>query len=802
MSWATAVEARRIEVTGVVQGVGFRPFVAGLAAELGLRGSVLNHARGVTVDIEGSAADLAAFERRVAQDAPPLARVLAIVSTTSQPTGATEFVIAPSRERPGQRTLVPPDTATCTDCLRELRDPADRRFRHPFITCTNCGPRLSIITDIPYDRAATTMADFTMCPTCAVEYADPADRRHHAQPIACHDCGPTLTARDPAGLSLGVGDMALELIQDALGAGLIVAIKGLGGYHLACDATNPAAVHRLRERKRRPDKPFALMVPDLPTAETLLGTEEHYAARLAATAPLDASRRAEVLGGADAPIVVAPRRPGAPVADEVAPGLDELGVMLAYTPVHHLLFAAHPGTGRCAPSVLVMTSGNLGDEPLAFDDHDALTRLGGIADLFLTHDRRIHVPVEDSVVTIDDAGVVPIRRSRGHAPLPVALPPIEPDALARHPAPAILAVGAELKNTCCLTRRDWAFCSAHIGDLGTLESQHAFARTVHQLLDLHSTTPTVLAADLHPGYASRAWAERRAEADGIRLQLIQHHHAHLAALLAEHGRLAERVLGVTFDGTGYGCDGTVWGGEFLLSDGDVTSIERVGHLAPFALPGGEIAVRRPLRIGLALLHVAGLGHRAPDLFPDADPVELDLVASQSTRGGQPVTTSVGRLWDGMAALLGVRSVITFEAQAAIELEVLARRATTVHPLGLPVVTATDGQRQLDTAALTRAVVDAVDAGVDRAAIAHGLHAALCARSVALAVAVAAERDVGTIGLTGGAFANRLLTSGIRSGLMAAGLEVLTHRVVPANDGGLALGQAAIARAIVLREGAR
>lgn len=802
MTVTTAVR-RTLEVRGVVQGVGFRPFVAGLASDLHLGGSVRNHPAGVTISVEGSPEAVLAFERRLLAEAPPLARIVTLRTRDEKPLAEAAFHIDRSASHLDiehrERALVPPDTAVCEDCLAELHDPTDRRHRHPFITCTNCGPRLTIITDIPYDRPATTMADFPLCDRCAAEYVDPHDRRHHAQPIACHDCGPTLVARTADGAPIGVGESALLRTQAALRDGLVVAIKGVGGYHLACDATNREAVRRLRERKQRRDKPFALMVADLATAAAVV--EVSPAAESALTGP-------------DRPIVVLPCAPEPPLTTtgiaagapdrtwtgEVAPGLDELGVMLPYAPVHHLLLTAHPDTGLAAPPVLVMTSGNLSDEPLAFDDEDALRRLGRIADLFLTHDRRIHVPVEDSVVRLEPDGatgqerVVPIRRSRGHAPLPVALPPLGPSA------PVVLAVGAEIKNTFCLARQDWAFCSAHLGDLGSLESQRAFARSVDQLLTLHASVPTDLAADLHPGYSTRAWAERRSDATAVPLHLVQHHHAHLAALLAEHGRLGDHVLGLTFDGTGYGCDATVWGGELLVSEGDVRAMERVGHLVPFVLPGGEIAVRRPARIAVALLHRAGLADRAADLLPGAAPADLAVAVRQLATGGQPMTTSVGRLWDGLAALLGVRAVVTYEAQAAIELEVLARRATAGYAVRLPARPVPGAPWHLDVDVLVRDVVAALEAGVDRAALARGIHDALVAGAVDLAATIAQDRGITTIGLTGGVFQNRLLATGIRSGLESAGLDVLVHRVVPCNDGGLALGQVAIARALAVTTG--
>lgn len=768
-----ALRRRRIEVTGVVQGVGFRPFVVALGQTLGLSGTVANHSRGVSIEVEGEPERVAEFERRLVDEAPPLARVSTCVATDIQAREERpgDMVIVRSAIADGPRALVPPDTATCDDCLRELCDPADRRYRHPFITCTNCGPRLSIITDIPYDRPATTMAGFPLCAECAREYADPADRRHHAQPIACHDCGPTLTLRDAGGRPLASDEEALAAAQEALRTGRVVAVKGIGGYHLACDAASAAAVAVLRERKRRPDKPFALMVADLAVADSLIEVDETVAMALT---------------GPDRPIVLARRRPGGVVCESVAPGLDELGVMLAYAPVHHLLLRPHPSSGCAAPPVLVMTSGNVGDEPLAFEDDDAIARLGAMVDVLLTHDRPIHVPVEDSVVAADERSITPIRRSRGHAPLPVVLPALQ------GPEPVVLAVGAEIKNTCALTRDGWAFLSAHVGDMGTLESQRAFARTVEQLLALHDSQPTVVAADLHPGYATHAWAQRWGEGHGIPLHLVQHHHAHLAALLAEHGRLGDRVLGIVLDGTGYGCDGAIWGGELLFNAGDVTAIRRLGHLAPFALPGGEVAVRRPVRIALSLLHTAGID--VGDLLPGADPAELALVRSQLALGGQPLTTSVGRLWDGLAALLGVRGHVTYEAQAAIEFEALARTASTPYAVSLPTVPGPASLPVLDTVTLVRDVVRALQRAVDRARIARGVHDALCEGMSGLTVDLAHRHDVTTVGLTGGAFQNALLRRGLRERLAAADLAVLEHRVVPCTDGGLSLGQAVVARA--------
>ncbi|WP_238072021.1 carbamoyltransferase HypF, partial [Rhodococcus zopfii] len=589
----SAVERRRVTVRGVVQGVGFRPFVAGLAGELRLAGLCGNDDAGVFVEIEGATAVLDEFVRRLRDDAPPLAEVLGLTSVPRTPLGDRDFRIVNSRRTPGLRTLIPPDVATCVDCLRELNDPADRRYRHPFVNCTHCGPRYTVITDLPYDRPATTMAAFPMCPRCAREYADPVDRRYHAQPICCPDCGPRIHAERGADRVDG-DDEVLAAVQRALAAGQIVAVKGLGGYHLVCDATDPGAVRRLRERKRRPDKPFALMAPDVATVAAECAVSEREIAALTRSAR---------------PIVLLDKRTATTVADDVAPGLGEFGVMLAYTPLHHLLFMPVPGHPNPVPRLLVMTSGNASGEPLCTDDGEARTRLGGIADLFLVHDRQIAVPCEDSVVAVvherndtthtrDGDREAPIRRSRGYAPMPVLL---------GEASPPVLAVGAELKNTFCLTRQEYAFCSAHLGDMGSLESRRAFETSVARLTALHRVTPELVVADAHPGYATRQWAESYADDHGVALHTVQHHHAHVASLLTEHGRIGAPALGIAFDGTGYGCDRTVWGGELLLVGPDLLDMHRAGHLRSFLLPGGDVAVRTPARVALALLRDAGIG---------------------------------------------------------------------------------------------------------------------------------------------------------------------------------------------------
>ena len=768
----------RFTISGVVQGVGFRPFVHRLARELELSGFVGNDAQAVFAEVQGPAGQVAAFERLVRTGAPPMAFITAVTSTPLPLGRDGDFRIVASRLSDGARTLVPPDVATCATCLTELFDPADRRYRHPFITCTDCGPRLTIIRDLPYDRAATTMADFAMCDACAREYADPADRRFHAQPIACPDCGPALRFEPGDGARPGGGDAAIAAAQHALAAGRIVAVKGIGGYHLACRADDPGAVARLRERKARDQKPFALVVRDLATARQLAHIDEP---------------EAQVLLSRARPIVLLRRTrdPDLPVADGVAPGNPLLGVMLAYSPIHHLLLAPVPGSDAPAPSALVLTSANISDEPLCFDDQDARNRLPVLADAVLTHDRPIHVACDDSVVRVFDGREVPIRRSRGYAPLPVPLG----TAAGTAPGtawPATLAVGGELKNTFCVVDGTNAFCSAHVGDMGSLDTLRAFERSTHQLTTLHRLAPEVVVADAHPAYLTREWAERHTGRPGEpRLRLVQHHHAHVVSLLAEHGLLGTPVLGVAFDGTGYGDDGTVWGGEFLAVSGDVTRYERVGHLRTVDLPGGDAAIRNPCRTALAYLAASGVEWRH-DLPPVAacDAAELATVRSQLRSGRATVAcSSMGRLFDAVAAILGVRQRIGYEAQAAIELEVLA--ATAGSPAADPPWRFGHAENRLDYAPVVRALVDGLRAGVDVPTLANWFHAAVAEAVTTLAQRVCAARELALVGLTGGVFQNVLLLGECRRRLHACGLRVLVHGVVPANDGGLALGQAVI-----------
>ncbi|WP_433607709.1 carbamoyltransferase HypF [Prescottella agglutinans] len=766
------LQRRRVTVRGVVQGVGFRPFVARLAEQLGLTGHCGNDEVSVFIEVEGRPEALAEFVIGLRRDAPPLAVVVDVTVEPSRPRGDDTFRIVPSVHTAGARTLVPPDVGICDDCARELADPADRRYRHPFVNCTNCGPRFTVVTDLPYDRPATTMARFPMCPRCAREYADPTDRRYHAQPICCPECGPRIHAEADGGRIDG-DDAVLARVQLEIARGGIVAIKGIGGFHLACDATDPDAVRRLRERKQRPAKPFAVMAADVTTARRVcdVGIAE-----------------ADVLSSPARPIVLLRRKARSEVVDDVAPGLDEIGILLPYAPLHHLLFAPVPGSDVPPPRLLVMTSGNLGGEPLCFDNDDARERLSGIADVFLMHDRDIAVPCEDSVLTVVDGAASPIRRSRGYAPLPVLL---------GRPGPTVLAVGAEVKNTFCLTRQDFAFCSGHLGDMGSLESRRVFDDSVAQLSALHGVRPELVVADEHPGYSTRNWAEEFSEREGIDLRTVQHHHAHVAALVAEHRMVGTPVLGVAYDGTGYGCDRTVWGGEMLLVGEDLLDARRVGHLQSFSLPGGDVAVRNPARVALALLHEVGLDTAAAAELPCLRALasnERALVAAQLDSGlGCVRTTSVGRLFDGVASMLGVRHRVSYEAQAAVELEALARTARAPAEVEMRIE---DGELKL--AELVGGLVAGIRAGIPVPELAFGFHCALAAATAGLAAGVARQAGVTTVGLTGGVFQNRLLTALVRVRLESAGLRVLTHRAVPANDGGLSLGQAALGLATLAR----
>ncbi len=708
VEWTNStISRRRYRARGVVQGVGFRPFVYRLACAHGLAGYVLNDGDGVLIEVEGRQIDRFALDLR--SKAPPLARIESLTSEVMDPLGEGEFSIVESVAS-GHTALIPPDVATCDECLRELFDPADRRYRYPFINCTQCGPRFTIVRAVPYDRPNTTMAGFPLCPDCRREYEDPLDRRFHAEPIACPVCGPQLS-------------MPLAEAVAVLDEGGILAVKGLGGYHLACDAADEDAVARLRARKHREAKPFAVM-SDQPGLLVLVNKAE-----------------LKLLRSRERPIVLLRRVPGAPVAESVAPGSPWLGVMLPYSPLHHLLYRDFGGA-------LVMTSGNLSDEPIAFEDEEARRRLGGIADAFLSHDRPIHRRCEDSVVRRS----FPIRRSRGFAPSPLPLTTSRP----------LIAVGAELKSTFCVATDDAAYLSPHLGDLDSEAAYRAFVDDLELYLDMLGVRPETIACDLHPEYLATKWAHEQ----GLPLVEVQHHHAHAASCLAEH-REAGPALALVFDGTGLGTDGSLWGGELLRCD--LETFERLAWLDPVPLPGGEAAIRQPWRVAAAQLERAGL----PVPWPDW------ALVRESLKANAPLSSGMGRLFDAVAAVLGFHGEATYEGQAAIELEQLAGE-TPADPW--------PWRFGRSTELVTQCYLES-ERGRDPAWIAASFHETVAASAVTACAETATSE---TVVLSGGTFQNVRLLRSTRERLEALGFRVLTHRLVPPNDGGISYGQAAIA----------
>ncbi|MGH3327834.1 MAG: carbamoyltransferase HypF [Streptomycetales bacterium] len=748
----------RVRVEGVVQGVGFRPFVYALALRHELAGLVGNDPDGVFIEVEGEPESLTRFRTALEREAPPLALIDRISVEAVEPRGGTRFVIVDSKGGGERRALIAPDTATCADCLREMSDNGDRRHRYPFTNCTNCGPRFTIIRDVPYDRPSTTMADFAMCGDCAREYHDPADRRFHAQPVCCPACGPSLQLIDARGKPVEGDplDTAAALLRD----GKIVAIKGLGGYHLAADATSEPAAGTLRSRKHREDKPFAVMVADVETARRLCTVDE--AEERALTSP----RR---------PIVLLRRHPDTPVAGPVAPGNRFLGVMLPYTPLHHLL-------ARELPGPFVLTSGNASDEPIAYHDEDAMRRLAGITDAYLTHDRPIHIRTDDSVTRLFRGRELPVRRSRGYAPQPLAL--------AAPLRRAVLGCGAELKNTFCLAKSRRAFVSHHIGDLENYETLRSYTEGIEHFRRLFDIRPQVVAHDLHPEYLSTKYARQLDCDDSVELVGVQHHHAHVASCLtdnAEHGR----VIGVAFDGLGYGTDGTIWGGEFLVAD--LAGFERRGSLAPVPMPGGTAAIRQPWRMAAAYLDAAYGGAPPAGLaVTRRNPGRWASVTALARKEmNAPATSSAGRLFDAVAALTGVRDTVNYEGQAAIELE---QSADLAERAGYPAAITGDDPFRVQGTDLVRAVVDDLRAGVGSATIAARFHRGVAAAIVAGCERIRDEEGLAQVALSGGVFQNQLLLHLAVEGLEQRGFRVLVHHRVPPNDGGVSLGQVAVAAA--------
>jgi hydrogenase maturation protein HypF len=774
-----ALAARRIHVSGVVQGVGFRPFVYGLAQKNNLRGWVNNTSAGVDIEIEGAPEAVSAFLHSLTTDPPPLARIESVTVTDIVPNHHTAFEIYASQNQPGAFQPVSADVALCADCERELFDPRDRRYLYPFINCTHCGPRYTIIREMPYDRPATTMADFPLCAECAREYADPLNRRFHAQPVACERCGPKLELASGKWLaSLTTYHLPILSARHLLSSGAILAVKGLGGFHLACDAFNAEAVNELRRRKGRAGKPLAVMAADMATVEQLCEVNDEERA---------------LLTGREKPIVLLQRRANAGLPASIAPGVNTLGVMLPYTPLHHLLLNQTDATLSAAPAprVLVMTSGNFSEEPIATDNADALTRLAPLADAFLLHNRAIHIRCDDSVVKVisDQPPLTThhsplthfFRRSRGYAPYPVPLP---------FAVPPLLAVGGELKNTICVARDRSAFLSQHIGDMENVETLAAFEQTIEHLCRLFRVEPQLIAHDLHPDYASTRFASR-SSLIASRVA-IQHHHAHVAGCMADNGLPAEaRVLGLALDGTGYGTDGAIWGGELLLTT--YASFQRLAHLEYLPLPGGDAATRHPWRIAVGYATALGLPIEALPFLRGIDERAIAVTQAQVTkRLNAPLTSSMGRLFDAVAAIANVRGEVTYEAQAAIELEALSTDGadeTESYPYTIEV----DGVIRLGE--LLGAVIDDARRGENAAHIGAKFHRAVAALSCEACGRARTQTGINAVALSGGVWQNQLLLRLVLSGLRAEGFTVYTHRQTPPNDGGLALGQALIAAAL-------
>ena len=771
---ADTTTRRRIHVRGTVQGVGFRPFIYRLARDEGLTGWVRNDSSGVVIEVEGAPDHVERFVERLPAEAPPVADIAEVTHQPIEPTGDAAFTIAHSERLPDALAEIPPDLGLCDDCRRELLDPADRRHLYPFINCTNCGPRFTIAESLPYDRPFTSMKIFPMCPACQAEYDDPADRRFHAQPNACWDCGPRLTLLDASRAAVDTDD-PVGVVGEALRSGKIAAVKGLGGFHLVCDAANQEAVLTLRQRKWRERKPFAVMVPDLDAARRLCDLSVDEAALL------DDYRK---------PIVLCRKRPDHPLADAVAPVSQFFGLMLPYTPLHVLLM-------RQGFVALVMTSANRTDEPIAIDNTEALDRLGTVADLFLVHDRAIIRRSDDSVTRVFGGEPVIQRRARGYVPTAI---PVSLDG-------PVLALGGDLKNTICIVRRGRAYLSQHIGDLEHAEAHDFYDETLAHFKAILETDPLLVAHDLHPGYHSTAYAQRLAAEplpiadcrspietpttdhrppNTRRLVPIQHHHAHAVSCMAEHG-LEGPVIGVSLDGTGYGTDGAIWGGEFLVAT--LADFERMAHLAYVPMPGGERAIKEPWRMALAYL-----GEVVPEL--EAVGVDADkLVAVAQLLGGRlagPPTSSMGRLFDGVSALLGICTSVSYEGQAAIELEAVTEPGDPVfYPFQFDV---TDTPWTVDPREIVAGVLDDLRAGTPRGLIATRFHTTIVQLVRVVCQRIRRERGLDTVVLSGGCFQNMTLLGEATRLLGCDGFDVRHHRLVPTNDGGLALGQAVAALA--------
>ncbi len=762
---------RGVAVRGVVQGVGFRPFVYRLAQEEGLGGFIGNDTDGVTIEIEGAAARVEAFVVRLRAETPPLARIDAIAVRELAATGEAGFRIVASEVLGRVSTGIPADAATCADCLRELLDPADRRYGYPFLNCTNCGPRYTITRRIPYDRPQTSMAKFRMCAACQAEYDEPANRRFHAQPNACWDCGPRVSLVGVDGAAIEVED-AVRACIDRLAAGEIMAIKGIGGFHLSVDATNEAAVMRLRARKHRYGKPLAVMVKDVEEARAFCEWAES---------------EERLLHAVPRPIVLARKRDGCGIAEGVAPGIPWLGVFLPYAPLQHLLFAS----GQV--KALVMTSANLSEEPIAIDNDEALARLGRIADAFLMHDREILQRCDDSVAAVVDDAPQLLRRARGFVPLGVELP---------FDAPPLLAVGGHLKNVLALARGRHVYQSQHLGDLESLTGLEFFKESLDHLMRTFEIEPRTVVHDLHPGYLSTTWAKEFARERELELIGVQHHHAHVAGCLAEHG-FTGAAIGLALDGTGYGTDGRIWGGEVLIARLD--GFERFAHLEYVAMPGGDAAVKEPWRMALGALHAARFEVESEQMLAllGVERNEVRVLKRMIERKiNSPMTSSLGRLFDAVAAVVLNRRVVDYEAQAAIELEGIAVDEPDRFEQGdyVPELhEAEEGSGSvavIRTGKMWRSVLDDLWRGVPARRISARFHAGIAEGLINAAANARIETDINTVALSGGCMANRRLARLLRAGLEEEGFTVLQHLQVSPGDGGLSYGQAAVAAAVL------
>jgi hydrogenase maturation protein HypF len=760
MAEAARVDTVRkaIDVTGIVQGVGFRPFVYRLANECNLVGFIANTPAGVSIEVQGEAEHVERFLERLPKEIPPLARLTSFLPREAEPTDDAVFRILSSRLDAPPKALISPDVAVCGDCLREMTNARDRRFRYPFINCTNCGPRFTIIRDIPYDRARTSMASFKMCGACQAEYDDPANRRFHAQPNACWDCGPQLQLWSVGGVRKDVVEPLREAAR-LVEQGGILAAKGLGGFHLACNARDEAAVNRLRERKERVEKPFALMVRRIEDVERFCDLVE--------------PEKKQLLSGAR-PIVLLPRKHDTGIADGVAPHNRFLGVFLPYTPLHHLLFLS----GKF--DALVMTSANLSEEPIVIDNQEAIERLAGIADAFLLHDREIVRRCDDSVVRVFSGRVQQVRRSRGFVPVPVAL---------ERESKPILAVGGELKNTICIVRGGEAFLSQHVGDLENLESYKFFGEAVEHLQRVLEVQPKIVAYDLHPDYFSTKWALGLQE---VELVGVQHHHAHIASCMAEN-HLDGEVIGIALDGTGYGTDGAIWGGEVLVAD--YSFFERAAHLEYVPLPGGAAAIREPWRMAVSYLvkhYGKELGGLKLPFVQALDLRRLQIVLQMIDREiHSPRTSSCGRLFDAVAALAGVRSAVNYEAQAAIELEMAGHESTDEGSYPFDLLPDGSGW-QIGTKPLFEALLRDLADHAEVRDVSRRFHRGLARLFAQLSEQIRESRQLNRVCLSGGCFQNSLLFGMLLGALRERSFEVYFHAEVPAGDGGISLGQALIA----------